>query len=221
MIRLEQVTKLYPHREEPALKRVSLSVPPGEFVYLTGPSGAGKTTLLRLLYGAEMPTQGKVLVGGADLGRLAPGKLPLLRRRLGLVFQDFRLLPGRSVFENVALSLEVAGAERRDIERRVNEVLEQVNLREVAAAPADTLSGGEQQRVALARALAPGPDLILADEPTGNLDPDNALAMMKLLVGDYVGGATVLVATHDPTLLSLVRGARSIHLERGRLKEMT
>ena len=220
MIRLEQVTKLYPHREEPALKRVSLRIPPGQFVYLTGPSGAGKTTLLRLLYGAELPTQGKVMVGGVDLGRLSPNKLPLLRRRLGLVFQDFRLLPSRSVFENVALSLEVAGVGRREIERRVSEVLEQVKLNDMADAPADTLSGGEQQRVALARALAPGPDLILADEPTGNLDPDNALTMMRLLVGDYVGGATVLVATHDPTLLSLVRGARLVHLERGRLEEV-
>ncbi len=220
MIRLEQVSKSYPHRDEPALKRVSLAIPPGQFVYLTGPSGAGKTTLLRLLYGAELPTSGRVLVGGVDLGRLSPGKLPLLRRRLGLVFQDFRLLPSRSVFENVALSLEVAGVERRQIEHRVSEVLEQVKLKDMAMAPADTLSGGEQQRVALARALAPGPDLILADEPTGNLDPGNALAMMRLLVGDYVGGATVLVATHDPTLLSLVRGARLVHLERGRLEEV-
>ena len=221
MIRLEQVSKSYPDRDEPALKRVSLLVPPGEFVYLTGPSGAGKTTLLRLLYGAELPSKGRVVVGGTDLGRLAPRHLPLLRRRLGLVFQDFRLLPRRSVFENVALSLEVAGIDRRTVLRRVGEVLEQVKLAHMAQAPADTLSGGEQQRVALARALAPGPDLILADEPTGNLDPDNALAMMRLLVGDYVGGATVVVATHDPTLLSLVRGGRVVHLERGRLEETT
>ncbi|MFH2127302.1 MAG: ATP-binding cassette domain-containing protein, partial [Pseudomonadota bacterium] len=206
MIILERVSKIYPHREEPALKGVNLQVGPGEFVYLTGPSGAGKTTLLRLLYGAELPSKGRVVVGGTDLGRLAPRHLPLLRRRLGLVFQDFRLMPRRSVYENVALSLEVAGTDRRIVERRVEEVLEQVKLSRLAKVPADTLSGGEQQRVALARALAPGPDLILADEPTGNLDPENALAMMRLLVGDYVGGATVLVATHDPTLLSLVRG---------------
>lgn len=219
MIRLEQVSKSYPHRDEPALKRVNLHIAPGEFVYLTGPSGAGKTTLLRLLYGAELPNQGRVLVGGTDLGRLAPRQLPLLRRRVGLVFQDFRLLPRRSVFENVALSLEVAGRDRRSVAHRVGEVLEQVKLSHLAQTPADTLSGGEQQRVALARALAPGPDLILADEPTGNLDPENALAMMRLLVGDYVGGATVLVATHDPTLLSLVRGGRIMHLDRGRLED--
>ncbi|MBU4566725.1 MAG: ATP-binding cassette domain-containing protein [Desulfarculus sp.] len=219
MIILERVSKVYPHREEPALKGVNLQVGPGEFVYLTGPSGAGKTTLLRLLYGAELPSKGRVVVGGTDLGRLAPRHLPLLRRRLGLVFQDFRLMPRRSVYENVALSLEVAGTDRRIVERRVEEVLEQVKLSGLAKVPADTLSGGEQQRVALARALAPGPDLILADEPTGNLDPENALAMMRLLVGDYVGGATVLVATHDPTLLSLVRGGRVVHLERGRLEE--
>jgi len=219
MIRLEGVSKVYPHREEPALKGVNLQIGPGEFVYLTGPSGAGKTTLLRLLYGAELPNKGRVVVGGTDLGRLAPRHLPLLRRRLGLVFQDFRLMPRRSVFENVALSLEVAGTDRRIVERRVEEVLEQVKLSRLANSPADTLSGGEQQRVALARALAPGPDLILADEPTGNLDPENALAMMRLLVGDYVGGATVLVATHDPTLLSLVRGGRVVHLERGHLEE--
>ncbi|MCB2190522.1 MAG: ATP-binding cassette domain-containing protein [Deltaproteobacteria bacterium] len=219
MIRLESVGKTYPHREEPALKAISLRVDPGEFVYLTGPSGAGKTTLLRLLYGAELPSQGRVMVGGTDLGRLAPRHLPLLRRRLGLVFQDFRLMPRRSVFENVALSLEVAKIDRRTVERRVGEVLAQVKLSHLAKAEADTLSGGEQQRVALARALAPGPDLILADEPTGNLDPENALAMMRLLVGDYVGGATVIVATHDPTLLSLVKGGRVVHLENGRLEE--
>ncbi len=219
MIRLERVSKTYPHRQEPALKLVSLHIAPGEFVYLTGPSGAGKTTLLRLLYGAELPSQGQVVVGGTDLGRLAPRHLPVFRRRLGLVFQDFRLLPRRSVFDNVALSLEVAGHGRRTVTRRVGEMLEQVKLSHLAQAPADTLSGGEQQRVALARALAPGPDLILADEPTGNLDPENALAMMRLLVGDYVGGATVLVATHDPTLLSLVRGGRIVHLDRGRLEE--
>jgi cell division transport system ATP-binding protein len=219
MIRLEQVSKSYPHRKQAALKQVDLRVDPGEFVYLTGPSGAGKTTLLRLLYGAELPSQGRVVVGGTDLGRLAPRHLPLLRRRLGLVFQDFRLLPRRSVFDNVALSLDVADTDRREAERRVSEVLEQVNLASLAQAPADTLSGGEQQRVALARALAPRPDLILADEPTGNLDPDNALGMMRLLVGDCVGGATVLVATHDPALLDLVRGVRVINLESGRLEE--
>ncbi|MEW5914161.1 MAG: ATP-binding cassette domain-containing protein [Thermodesulfobacteriota bacterium] len=221
MIKLEAVSKIYPGRREAALQEVSLAVAPGEFVYLTGPSGAGKTTLLRLLYGAELASEGRVLVGGTDISRLPPRKLPSLRRRLGVVFQEFRLLPKQSVFENVALSLRVAGLKGPTLLQRVEEVLEQVKLSELSQVAAGTLSGGEQQRVALARALAPGPALILADEPTGNLDPDNALMIMRLLVGDYVGGATVLVATHDPTLLSLVRGARVIHLNQGRLEQLT
>ncbi len=198
MVLLEGVSKVYPGRAQAALAGVDLHVPPGQFTYLTGPSGAGKTTLLRLLFGAELPTGGRVRVGGADLNRLPERKLPLLRRKLGVVFQDFKLLPGESVFENVALPLRVRGARGATVRERVGKVLAQVDLADKARLAAETLSGGEQQRVAIARALVARPPLILADEPTGNLDPQNAREVMRLLVAAHAAGATVIVATHDP-----------------------
>ena len=218
MIILEGVSKTYPGRERPALSEVNLNIPPGQFVYLTGPSGAGKTTLLRLLMGAELPTSGLVRVGGANLGRLAPSRLPLLRRRLGVIFQDFKLVRGMSVFENVALALRVWGQKGPKLISQVEGVLKRVGLDDKAQAKAETLSGGEQQRAAIARALVARPALILADEPTGNLDPDNAKEVMRLLVGAHKEGSTVLVATHDPVLLSLLRGPRLVHIDQGRVE---
>jgi cell division transport system ATP-binding protein len=219
MVLLTRVSKLYPRRPAAALEDVSLHVPPGQFVYLTGPSGAGKTTLLRLLFAAEAPTSGQLRVGGADLGRLSPRQIPLLRRKVGVIFQDFKLIERRSVFENVALTLRVAGQRGNGLGDRVREVLDQVNLWDKAQVAAGTLSGGEQQRVAVARALVGRPPLLLADEPTGNLDPLAATEVMRLLVAAHAAGATVMVATHDPKLLTLVRGGRLVHLEAGRLTE--
>ena len=219
MVTLDQVSKVYPGRQHPALEKVSLKVTAGRFFFLTGPSGAGKTTLLRLLFGADFPTSGRVVVGGADLGEISPRVLPRLRRRLGVIFQDFRLVPRRSVFENVALALRVNGGRGRPLVTRVEEVLDMVGLADKAEAPADTLSGGEQQRTAVARALVSRPRLLLADEPTGNLDPDNARRVMELLKQIHSEGTTVLVATHDPLLLLMVPEAGRAHLESGRLVE--
>ncbi|MCA1987756.1 MAG: cell division ATP-binding protein FtsE [Desulfarculus sp.] len=219
MILLSRVAKRYPGRQAPALERVDLHVPPGQFVYLTGPSGAGKTTLLRLLFAAEAPSSGVVKVGGSDLGRLKQSQIPLLRRKIGVIFQDFKLIQGRSVFENVALALRVAGINGRQLPGRVEEVLRRVGLWEQARTLAGDLSGGEQQRAAVARALVGRPPLLLADEPTGNLDPDSAREVMRLILEAHGRGATVLVATHDPALLGLVQGARVVRLRAGRLEE--
>lgn len=219
MILLSRVAKRYPGRQAPALERVDLHVPPGQFVYLTGPSGAGKTTLLRLLFAAEAPSSGTVKVGGADLGRLKQSQIPVLRRKVGVIFQDFKLIQGRSVFENVALALRVAGINGRQLPSRVEEMLRRVGLWEQAQTLAGDLSGGEQQRVAVARALVGRPPLLLADEPTGNLDPESAREVMRLILEAHGRGATVLVATHDPALLGLVQGARVVRLRAGRLEE--
>jgi cell division transport system ATP-binding protein len=218
MVRLEGVTKRYPHRLRPALEDVSLHVPPGQFLYLSGPSGAGKTTFLRLLFAAALPTSGRVRVGGSDLGGLSSRQVPLLRRRIGVIFQDFKLVPGLTVFENVAVALRVAGVGGRELSARVEEALATVGLAGLARARARTLSGGEQQRAAIARALVTRPPLILADEPSGNLDPDNALEVMRLLVAAHARGSTVIVATHDPGLLGLVPRARVARLAAGRLE---
>lgn len=220
MILLEGVSKTYTGRSRAALREVELSVPPGQFVYLTGPSGAGKTTLLRLLFAADFPTEGRVLVGGMDLGRLGPRHLPRLRRRVGVVFQDFRLLGRQSVFDNVALALRVAGRPPREVAERVGDILTRVDLTAQTDQEADSLSGGEQQRVAIARALVGRPPLILADEPTGNLDPANSRRVMALLLQAHAAGSTVVVATHDPSLPGMVRGARLVRLAAGRLEEM-
>jgi cell division transport system ATP-binding protein len=220
MVLLQGVSKHYPERSRPALDDISLHVPPGQFLFLTGPSGAGKTTFLRLLFGAAFPSSGLIKVGGADLGRLKARQVPLLRRKLGVIFQDFKLMPRLSVFENVALVLRIAGIKGVDLINRVEQALDRVGLGQVAGARTDTLSGGEQQRAAIARALVHEPPLVLADEPSGNLDPKNALEVLKLLVAAHGRGATVILATHDPTLLELVKGARVVRLAAGRLEEV-
>lgn len=199
-----------------ALTDLCLEIAKGDFVYLAGPSGAGKSTLLRLIFCAERPNSGQIVVGGRNAARLAPRAIPYLRRNVGVVFQDFKLLSRRTVFENVAVVLRVLGLRGPEIGRRVLELLGQVGLRHKANAFPPTLSGGEQQRVAVVRALAGDPQILLADEPTGNLDRDSAAGVMRLLDEANARGTTVVVATHDEFLLQQAH-RRVVHLDHGRL----
>jgi cell division transport system ATP-binding protein len=202
-----------------ALQDLSLNVDKGEFVFLTGPSGAGKSTLLRLLLCQERPSEGEIFVNGHDLTKLSRGDIQEYRRGVGFIFQDFKLIPSRTVFENVAFVLEVLGIPTSQQRRRAFQVLKWVGLQHrINAYPRD-LSGGEQQRIAIARALVNDPALVLADEPTGNLDPDLSLEIMNLLREINAGGTTVLVATHDRELIRLV-GRRTITLDQGRVVEI-
>ena len=214
MIRLYHVSKRY--GESSALQDVTLRVGKGEFCYVTGPSGAGKTTLLKLLYGAIQPTDGKLLVGGTDIARLPRHRLPDLRRNIGIVFQDFKLLPRRSVAENIGLALEVIGTPRPTIERRVSAVLRVVGLQGRERELPLQLSGGEQQRVAVARAIINDPSILIADEPTGNLDGAMAIEVMEILQAINLRGTTVLVATHDAALMRRFP-QRCLRFEGGRL----
>jgi len=218
MIRFVDVTKTYGSiSATAALESVSLEFEAGEFAFITGPSGAGKSTLLKLVYAAERPTRGDVLVENRSVGRLHPRSVPYLRRNLGVVFQDFELLPRRSVYDNVALALEVCGVGRDEIDRRVRDVLAKVGLGRKAERRPGELSGGEQQRAAIARALVNEPSIVLADEPTGNLDEalsGDILGLLRTLCDE--GGATVLVATHDPVLLA-EPDSRIVLLEQGRV----
>jgi cell division transport system ATP-binding protein len=200
MIRFENVGKRYPGGRE-ALAGVSFGLERGEFAFLTGPSGAGKSTLLRLIALIERPTRGTVLVNNQNTSRISRRRIPAFRQRLGVVFQDHKLLYDRSVFDNVALPLVIAGATRREIERRVRAALDQVGLLGREAHAPITLSTGEQQRVGIARAVAPRPDVLIADEPTGNLDPDLSREVMELFTRFNEVGVTVLVATHDLELV--------------------
>ena len=194
MIRFRDVTKHYP-RSGTALADVSFHVRKAEFVFLTGPSGAGKTTLLRMLYAAEYPTEGEVWVAGRRIDEMGRKRLPLLRRKIGVIFQDFKLLRRKTVLENITFVLRIHGVAPREAHRRAMKVLRRLGLQHRQAALPDALSGGEQQRVAIARALAYQPRLILADEPTGNLDADLASELLSLLCDINYQGATVLVAT--------------------------
>ena len=201
-----------------ALRDVSLRFGKGEFVFLTGPSGAGKTTLLRLLFAAEQPSEGQIVVLGRNIARLRPSAIPALRRRVGVVFQDFKLLQRRTVEENVALALEVVGTPRREARAKVFAILKQLGLQHRRYHHPLSLSGGEQQRVALARALVNEPEILLADEPTGNLDPALTLEIMDLIASAATRGTTVIVATHE---LEIVRryGKRAVRLEAGCVTE--
>jgi cell division transport system ATP-binding protein len=216
VIRFEQVTKLYPSQTRPALEDISLEIEKGEFVFLVGSSGSGKSTFLRLTLKEERPTAGKVWVAGKDLTRLSNWKVPTLRRQIGTVFQDFRLLPNKSVFANVAFALEVIGRPQSQIRRIVPEVLELVGLEGKEDRMPDELSGGEQQRVAIARAFVNKPSILIADEPTGNLDPSTSVGIMKLLDRINRTGTTVVMATHDAAIVDQMR-RRVIELERGHL----
>jgi len=197
MIEFKNVTKRY-GRFGTALEGVDLTIEDGQFVFVTGSSGAGKSTLLKLLYAAEQPTSGDVLIEGRSVARLHPRSVPYLRRNLGVVFQDFKLLPQRTVFENIALPLEVTGTRRSEIAERVAEVIEQVGLKDRHGRRPGELSGGEQQRVAIARAVVGKPSIVIADEPTGNLDAALTHEIFSLLVKLHEeSNTTVLVATHD------------------------
>ena len=219
MIETHHLSKLY-SRCLYALQDLSLTVEKGEFVFLTGPSGAGKSTLLRLLLVQDRPTEGELFVNGHDLTSLSRGDVQEYRRGIGFIFQDFKLIPTRTVFENVAFVLEVLGVPGGQQRRRAFQVLKWVGLQHrINAYPRD-LSGGEQQRIAIARALVNDPALVLADEPTGNLDPDLSLEIMNLLREVNAGGTTVVVATHDRELIRLV-GRRTITLDQGRVVEVT
>jgi cell division transport system ATP-binding protein len=201
-----------------ALRDVSLEVGRGEFLFLTGPSGAGKTTLLKLLLAVEQPSEGQIVVLSRNIARLGEAAIPDLRRRIGVVFQDFKLLPARTVEENVGLALDVVGAPRRKARANVFAVLKQLGLQHRRYHHPLSLSGGEQQRVAIARALVNEPDILLADEPTGNLDPDLTVEIMDLIASAATRGTTVLVATHELALVSRY-GKRAVRLDAGRIAE--
>lgn len=216
MIQFVNVTKVYPNAHAPSLNGVNLTVERGEFVFIVGPSGAGKSSLMKLMYREELPTSGRVMLDGKDISRLRDSAVPYLRRQLGVIFQDFKLLPERTVFDNVAFALECTEVPRREIVRRVPAALELVGLRHKTHSRANELSGGEQQRVAVARAIVRNPVLVIADEPTGNLDPDNSWAIMKLLNDINKMGATVVVASHAKNIVNSMK-KRVIAMERGKV----
>ena len=217
MIQLFGVSKKYGTFRD-ALVDVSFRIEPGEFVFLTGPSGAGKSTLLRLLFLEEPPSAGQIIVNGRNIGVLPQSQIPYLRRTMGVVFQDFKLIARKTVFENIAFVQNVLGLSRVEQKRRAYHVLKRVGLHHLMNAYPDELSGGEQQRVAIARAIVNEPTVLLADEPTGNLDPVLAEEIMRLFVEINIRGTTVVVATHD---LEIIRrtGKRTLTLERGHLHD--
>ena len=216
MIRFDSVTKAYPGTTRPALNGVSIEILKGEFVFLVGASGSGKSSFLRLILREETPTKGAIHVLGQHLNTLASRKVPYFRRNLGVVFQDFRLLPNKTVFENVAFALQVIGKPRHAIAHTVPEVLDLVGLGGKEPRFPHELSGGEQQRVAIARAFVNRPAILLADEPTGNLDPATSVGIMRLLDRINRTGTTIIMATHDDEIVNQMR-KRVLELEDGRL----
>ncbi|GAB2747945.1 hypothetical protein GCM10027039_01990 [Terrabacter koreensis] len=214
MILFENVTKTYPRTTRPALDDVSLEIPRGEFAFVVGTSGSGKSTLMQLVMKEQDATRGRILVAGRELDRLPERKVPALRREIGCVFQDFRLLPNKTVFQNVAYALQVLGSSRARIRQTVPETLELVGLAGMEKRLPHQLSGGEQQRVAIARAFVNRPPVLLADEPTGNLDPDTSLGIVQLLDRINRTGTTVVMATHDTVTVNAMR-KRVIRLDRG------
>ena len=216
MIRLERVTKMYKTSTRPALDRVSVDVERGEFVFLIGPSGSGKSTFLRLLLREDVPTRGTITVADMDVAKLPRRRVPRLRQRIGCVFQDFRLLPNKTVGGNVAFALEVIGKPANTVRKIVPEVLDLVGLEGKGDRMPDELSGGEQQRVAMARAFVNRPMILLADEPTGNIDPATSIGIMKVLDRINRTGTTVVMATHDAAIVDSMR-KRVIELEYGKV----
>ncbi len=215
MVLLENVSKTYPNGVV-ALRSISLGIDPGEFVFLVGPTGTGKSTLLKLLYRDEVPSGGRVCVAGCEVTRLAPSRVAALRRSLGVVFQDFKLLPQRTAFENVAFALRAIGTPPAAIRPRVESALELVGLAARAQAFPWELSGGEQQRISIARAIVNDPPLLLADEPTGNLDPNSSWDIVQLLSQINLRGTTVIVTTHNKTIVDILR-RRVVQLSAGEI----
>lgn len=215
MIQIYHIFKDYPPNIK-ALIDVSLFIDKGEMVFITGPSGAGKTTLLKLLYRAELPTSGQLLVAGRNVLALPSSKVPYLRRQIGVIYQDFKLIPRLTIFENISFILTVLGVPKKEQKQRVYQLLKLVGLHHRMGAYPNQLSGGEQQRVAIARALINMPPIIIADEPTGNIDPEMAWDIMKLFSLLNQKGATILIATHNLQMVELMK-KRVIHLEKGRI----
>ena len=216
MILLDNVVKYYPGDKQPALDQINLYIQPKEFVFLVGKSGAGKSTLIKMLTREEKPTSGKITVGGIDYDYLKKRHIPHLRRRLGVVFQDFKLLPNRTVYENVAFALEIVGVSNHEIRKTVPKVLELVGLADKGHKFPSELSGGQRQRVAIARSMARQPKILIADEPTGNLDPETSWGIVRLLeeINNY--GTTILVTTHDENIVNQLK-RRVVTLRDGRI----
>lgn len=215
MIEMQDVWKTYPNGVN-ALNGITVSIGKGEFVYVVGPSGAGKSTFIKLMYREEVPTSGSIFVNGVNVTQLKKRHTPRLRRSLGVVFQDFKLLPRLTVYENVAFAMEVIERPRKEIKKRVLEVLDLVKLKHKARCWPDELSGGEQQRVAIARALVNNPNVIIADEPTGNLDPDTSWEIMEIFQRINYSGTTIVMATHNREIVNQMRH-RVIAIEDGRI----
>ncbi len=215
LIRMFRVYKNYGAKN--AIVDITLDIAKNEFLFVTGPSGAGKTTLLKLLYLGETVSEGQILVDGMNLARITRNRIPLLRRTYGIIFQDYKLIPTKTVFDNIAIVLEAMGRKRRLIQKKVRSVLRTVGMEDKLEALPPSLSGGEQQRVAVARAVVGDPKIILADEPTGSLDTDSAQIIIDLLKRFHARGTTIIIATHDKQLISQT-GGRSIHLKQGRLQ---
>ena len=203
-----------------ALIDITLDIAKNEFVFISGPSGAGKSTLLKLFYLGEPVSEGQVLIDGINLARIPRKRIPRLRRKFGIIFQDYKLIPTRTVYDNVALVLEAAGVKSRLIQKKVKSVLRLVGMEDRLKALPPSLSGGEQQRIAVARAIIGDPKIILADEPTGSLDDESAEVILELLKGVHIRGATVIIATHDKGLMRKT-GGRVLHLQQGRLEAAT
>ena len=216
MIQFFQVSKRYPGNQEPALNEVSFEIPRGQFVFLTGASGAGKTTLLRLIFREEVPSDGQIVVNGRNVASIPRSKIPYLRRTIGVVFQDFRLIARKTVFENVTYLPRILGQDLKTQKQLAFQALRRVGLAHRLNAFPPELSGGEQQRVAIARALINEPDILIADEPTGNLDPDLSWEILRLFLEVNLRGTTVILATHDRDLIQRI-GKRVLTLDKGRL----
>ena len=215
MLIMNDVSKVYPGGSV-ALQDVNVHIEPGEFVFVVGPSGAGKSTFIKMLFREVLPTTGSIFVNGMDILALSPKEIPFMRRQLGIIFQDYRLLPDRTVFENVAFAMQVIEAPHRKIRRQVNNVLDLVGLRHRSNAYPNELSGGEQQRIAIARAIVNDPVFVIADEPTGNLDPETSWDIMEIFKEITSAGTTIVMATHDKDVVDAM-GKRVIAIEQGRI----